>query len=381
MTSAHPPPAGQPSVSFLLPGGSPVPVGGVKVVLEYANALAARGWAVRVVMPEVCDPEAIRRSRSSLLRRLGRMVRFQSRRWRRSYLPTGWFHLDPRVQALFVPTPEPRHLPPSDAWVASAWPTAPWVAGCAGARLYLIQHLETWDVGEEKVLATWKLPLTKVVIARWLEEIASRLGERSIYIPNGLDFRAFGLDVAPEQRPPLSVSMLFHHYRWKGSADGLAALAAARQALPELQATLFGVSPRPANLPAWMAYEERPAQERLRAIYNGAAIFLAPSWAEGWPLPPAEAMMSGCAVVGTDIGGHREYMLDGETALLCPPRDPAALAERLVQLLGDPARRLALARAGHQAIQRFRWEPAVDRFEAALREAIAAAAPRRSAAG
>lgn len=38
---------------------------------------------------------------------------------------------------------------------------------------------------------------------------------------------------------------------------------------------------------------------------------MAPSFAEGWPLPPAETMMSGAALVATDIGVHREHCLDG----------------------------------------------------------------------
>jgi glycosyltransferase involved in cell wall biosynthesis len=359
-------------VGFLLPGTCEVPVGGVKVALEYANALVQRGWAVRVVMPLVRDREAVARLRASAWRRLRKGARFLARRWRGSYLPAKWFDVDGRVEMRFTLTPEARYLPPADAWVATSWRTAGWVAGYPGARLYLIQHLETWDGPEAEVLATWKLPLRKVVIARWLEATARGMGEDSVYIPNGLDFRAFGVDVAPEERSPDGVLMLFHKADWKGSGDGIAALEQARREHPGLRAVLYGVPDRPESLPAWIGYERQPTQARLRELYNQAAIFLAPSWTEGWPLPPAEAMACGCALVATDIGGHREYAHDGATALLAPPRSPQALAAHLVRLLGDRDLRVALARAGHDRVRRFTWEPAVDRLEQTLREAISA---------
>lgn len=371
------PSSSRPSVGFLLPGAASTPVGGVKVAFEYANALVARGWTVRVAMPYLLDEEVIRRARATPWRRLRRRASYLNRRLRRGYLPRRWFRLDPRVEVRYLPTPEPRVLPPADAWVATSWRTAAWVARTGGARLYLIQGLETWDGPEAEVLGTWKLPLRKVVIARWLEEVARGLGEASHYVPNGLDFEAFGVDVALDARTSPRVLMLFHEADGKGSADGVAALEAARRQVPGLEATLFGVPGRPGSLPSWMGYERQPAQRRLRELYNASSIFLAPSWAEGWPLPPAEAMACGCALVATDIGGHREYARDGETALLAPPRDPPALAAQLLRALRDRELRLAVARAGNAFIRQFTWERATDRLEGVLREAIAASRPPR----
>jgi len=374
MASSRP----RPGVGFLLPGGARVPVGGVKVAFEYANALVARGWTARIAMPYLLDEALVLASRASAWRRVRRAASYLNRRRRREYLPGSWFRLDPRVDVRFVPTPEARYLPPADAWVATAWRTAPWVARTSGARLYLLQHLETWDGPEADVMSTWKLPLRKVVIARWLEDVARGLGERADYVPNGLDFEAFGLDVPPEVRPAARALMLFHGADWKGSADGIGALEAARREEPGLEAILFGVPARPAGLPGWIGYEQRPAQRRLRELYNAASLFLAPSWTEGWPLPPAEAMACGCALVATDIGGHREYARDGETALLARPRDPPALARQLLRALRDSALRISLARAGNAFIRRFTWERATDRMEAVLEEEIAARAAARA---
>jgi len=368
-----------PSIGFLLPGGAGNPVGGLKVAFEYANALVARGWTVWVAMPYLLDEGAIREARASPWLFLRRAASFLNRRARREYLPRRWFRLDPRVCVRYLPTPEPHVLPDADAWVATSWRTTPWVARTSGARLYLIQHLETWSGPEAEVMATWKLPLRKVVIARWLEEVALALGERADYVPNGLDFDAFGVDVPPEERPAGRVLMLFHRADWKGSSDGIAALEAARREEPGLEATLFGVKARPDSLPSWIGYERQPAQRRLRELYNAASVFLAPSWTEGWDLPATEAMACGCALVATDIDGHREFARDGETALLAPPRDPPALARQLVRVVRDAQLRLSLARAGNSYVRRFTWDRAADRMEAVLREEIAACARARAA--
>jgi glycosyltransferase involved in cell wall biosynthesis len=199
-----------------------------------------------------------------------------------------------------------------------------------------------------------------------LEKIATELGESSTYIPNGLDFQAFGCDVPISRRHRPHVAMLYHKLEWKGSSDGLQAMEIARRALPGMAATLFGVCPPPENLASWVTYVRDPPQRQLRAIYNGATVFLAPSWAKGWPLPPAEAMMSAAALACTDIGGHNEYAVHERNALLAPPHAPEALGATLTRLLTDHTLRQSLAENALRDISRFTWSAAVDKFEATL---------------
>jgi glycosyltransferase involved in cell wall biosynthesis len=74
-------------------------------------------------------------------------------------------------------------------------------------------------------------------------------------------------------------------------------------------------------------------------------VFVLPSAWEAFPISVLEAMACGVPQVATDVGGTREAISDGETGLLCPPNDPAALADRVVELLCDPARRERMANA------------------------------------
>lgn len=359
------------SVTFLLPGCGTVPVGGFKVVYEYANGLAQRGWKVRVVHPYTVRPEEIEQIRSSFLRRGRNWLSYSRLRVTGDYRPDKWFNISPNVELLWIKTPHACFMPPSDAWVATFWSTARWVVTYPGAHLYLIQHLETWAGPEAEVMASWKLPLRKVVISQWLADIASKHGETARYVPNGLDFHTFGLDVAPERRDPHAVAMLYHTAAWKGSSDGFRALRQAKMRVPGLKAFVFGVYRRPAGLPDWIEYYQNPPQHRLREVYNRAAIFLSPSWTEGWPLPPAEALQCGAALVATDIGGHLEYARHEETALLSPAKDPDALAANLVRLLDDQQLRLRLAYQGHEMVRRFTWDRAVTSFESVLEDALA----------
>ncbi|RIK35056.1 MAG: glycosyl transferase family 1, partial [Chloroflexi bacterium] len=83
---------------------------------------------------------------------------------------------------------------------------------------------------------------------------------------------------------------------------------------------------------------------------------------EGLPLAVLEAMAAGKPVIASAIPGTCEAVVDGETGLLVPPADPAALAAAIRQLLADPARARCLACAGLARVrQEFSVEVMVQR--------------------
>ena len=141
----------------------------------------------------------------------------------------------------------------------------------------------------------------------------------------------------------------------------------ARSKHSDLQAVLFGVFKRPRSLPSWIEYRYNPSQKELvEKIYNGSRIYLCSSWAEGWALPPAEAMACGCAIVTTQCSGVSEYVEQGETGLFSPIKDPHGMAENLIRLLEDDALRVRLAKSGHGEIRKHTWEKSTDLLEALL---------------
>ena len=90
---------------------------------------------------------------------------------------------------------------------------------------------------------------------------------------------------------------------------------------------------------------------------------------EGLPRSIMEAMAAGAAVVATDVGAVADLVRDGETGLLVPVDDPAALASALERLVADADERRRLAAAARrlveQSFDRRRW---LAEFEALLRE-------------
>ncbi len=356
-------------ITVLLPMWFRRPVGGVRIVYGYANELARRGHEVTLVHGALMEPWQYRGALR--WRRDGRILaRAGVDLVQRAPRGPGWEELDARVVTRYVPALGARHLPDADVLVATSWRTAETAARLperCGRGHYLIQHFEDWDGPTERVAATWRLPLHRVVLAGWLQDKGAALGVACTRIPGwGADLEVFALRRPIAERPP-RVAMLHSGAPVKGGPVGVEALELARARRPSLEAVLFGTRPRPASLPAWIEYRHDPSRaELVDDIYNGSAAYLCSSWSEGWHLPPAEAMGCGCAVVSTDIDGVRDYARHEETALLAPAGDARGLADHLVRLLDDDAARVRLAQAGHEGIQVFTLARSTDALEGVL---------------
>lgn len=92
---------------------------------------------------------------------------------------------------------------------------------------------------------------------------------------------------------------------------------------------------------------ERTDARDLLALFD---VCVLPSLWEGLPLVLIEAAWLGKPIVATAIDGVREVLRDGETGLLVPPADPAALAGAVVRLLEDPALAASLGAAARAEV-------------------------------
>ncbi|NMG75989.1 TIGR03088 family PEP-CTERM/XrtA system glycosyltransferase [Aromatoleum diolicum] len=94
----------------------------------------------------------------------------------------------------------------------------------------------------------------------------------------------------------------------------------------------------------WLTGERRDVPEAMRAM----DIFVLPSRAEGISNTILEAMACGLPVIATRVGGNPELVVDGETGMLVPAEDSAALADALAHYLADGELARAHGRAGRQ---------------------------------
>lgn len=325
--------------------------GGVRAILTYADRLAGRGHDVTVVVPAKRPWLACWRN----FRRHG----------------PGWIP-GFRARVRWVGGWEPARLPSADALVATAWQSADAVArapASAGAKFYFVQHYESLYHGEAaRVDATYALPLKKIVISSWLKDIMKeRFGSAAEVLVTPVDRDLFHPVEGARSDDALRVLMLHHDYPWKGVREGLEAIAAVKVRHPSVLLVGFGVK-RPREALPYDEFHENLPQERLAWLYSRCPIYLCPSWDEGLGMPPMEAMACGAALVTFDNGGCRDYAKDGETALVVPRRDVAALARALERMVTDAGLRQRLARQGQAFVtSRFDWDRAAERLEGILR--------------
>ena len=94
-------------------------------------------------------------------------------------------------------------------------------------------------------------------------------------------------------------------------------------------------------LPGWL---DAPASAALLAQ---ADLLVLPSHAENFPIAIIEALAAEVAVIATPVGATPELLRDGHAALFVTVGDAPALAAAIACLIDDPARRRAIAAAGH----------------------------------
>jgi len=102
-----------------------------------------------------------------------------------------------------------------------------------------------------------------------------------------------------------------------------------------------------------VVWVDNPDDQQLRALYQGAEVFLFLSLYEGFGLPVLEAMAAGVPVICSCRGALPE--IAGGAALLVDPEDPEDVAARLLSVWGDRSLRQELRERGLQRSARFSW--------------------------
>jgi len=353
-------------INFILPFFSARPIGGFKVAYEYANHLARRGHTVSVIHPRFVRNTPIPNGLINKLRTF--VTNTQNRAASRSGLK--WQPLEKDVRILHVSEPTPDQVPNADVVFAMSWQTAEYVREYPsekGKKCYIVMDFYPWIASKDELEKSWNWPLLKVTISGWLFDKVRKAGcpeADVVNIPIGINFDQFRLHNGLSDRGK-KLTMLYSSSPSKGSNDGLEAIKICKEKHSDLQVTLFGPSMRlrPANIPSWAEYKGNVLQKTLTKILNDSRIYVCSSVAEGFALPPAEAMACGCAVAATDCGGIREFADDHINILLSPPGEPHELASNILRLLEDESLRLKLAKAGRETISRFTWDRATNSLE------------------
>jgi len=330
---------------------------------EYANRLAKKGYNVHLTYP-LKTPYMNYRLHYAVRYILSKIEGFRRNKW---------FVFDPSITMSYVPEVKDKYIADADIVIATWWSTAAEMGKLSpqkGHKINLIQGYEDWEGNQELLFKSYDMKnVTNVVVASYLKRIVEKHTSKSvILIENAIDAEKFNITIEPEARKPATVAMTYSIQEIKGSDYGLQALYLVKKEIPELQAELFGVCPQPEKLPDWIKFYRNP--KNLNELYNRNAIFISNSLTEGFPLTPAESLFCGCALVCTDIDGHKEFAVDKKTALLVDVKNPGQMADKILYLIKNNEERIRLAHEGNDYIKRFSWENALVKMEKVIERSI-----------
>lgn len=334
-------------ISFVLPFYAKQPVGGVKVVYEYANYLARKGHRVYIYILKGKTLENVKLP-SNLKNRLVKII-IANRK-------VSWFSFDRKVHRVSINAINDSEIKKADIIIATSVETALPVANLdlsKGKKFYLIQDFENWTYSDEKVYFTYGLGMTNIVVAEWLKKVVDKYSEKpSVLISNSIDTMLFKVLVAPESRKLHSIVFHYRKESYKGAKYAIETIKMLYAKYRDLQVYVVSTNNPPDDLPECCVFMKNLSPKEVAAINNKARIFMCSSIEEGFGLPGLEAMACGCALVSSKYRGVLEYAIDGTNALLSPIRDSKKMADNIIKLFENSELRNRLIKAGIETTEK-----------------------------
>jgi glycosyltransferase involved in cell wall biosynthesis len=331
----------------------------VKTLALLANAMADRGWHVRIVVPDYASESPFALSPAIDLRRVG------TGSWPRP-LRMGAFYL--RL-ALTVARD-------TDVCLANFYLTAycAWLSRLLHRQaraIYFLQGDEAESHGrlaDAALFSRWfryalargsyRLPLPMLCVSDWLRRQVGR--PDAIVVGQGIDLAVFHARQRGTPRTRVTVGTIRSAARVKGYPDVVQALSLMSGRTFDLLVVGTEAIAMPSGVDGRSLAASTEAE--MAAFYRDCDMFVFASHREGFGLPPLEAMASGCAVVTTDCGGVSDFARHGENCLVVPTGDSRALASAIQRLVDDAPLRSRLSEEGVRTAAMWPRERMTQRF-------------------
>lgn len=347
-------------ICFVLPGYPRRPIGGYKIVFEYANELVKDGYEVNILFQNNDALKGYPLPEFLKLRFIKLFTKLEPR----------WFTLDKRIKKLSFRNDNClNEINSTDIAIATALSTAAFTKQTfKNSKLcYFIQDFENWNgISKEEVYDTYNMGFKNIVVSKSLKEVVdSHSSNKSIYVQNPIDTDTYKIQNPIQNRSSNLVGMLYHKNPAKGSKYALAALKKVKMDFPELHLIMFGTADKPKNLPDWIEYHQNASQDETIRIYNKVSIFVSATIFEGFGLTGLEAMACGAALVSTDYSAVREYANESNS-MLSPVKNIDLLSKNIESLMNDADKRIEIAAKGHETAQAYSMKNAYERFKKAI---------------
>ncbi|GJI54864.1 MULTISPECIES: glycosyltransferase family 4 protein [Lactiplantibacillus] len=343
-------------INFVLPRSTNTPMGGYKICFQYANKFAELGYSVHIYF--VINAPA--KSMQLMLAQIkGKTIK------RTKYRSLNWFGINSNVNLHFDVSPEKIINLQNGVIIATHWSTADIVSESHVKnqnKFYFIQDFEDFDpnASTEDIIHTWKLPLKKIVISKWLVRKGIELGVKTYLIPNFIDLDEFMIDnFVPNIQRKKIVSFLWHDNPRKQSSMGLKIAKQLKSIDSEIEIACFGTTVPDDDTIDFKFIDATPSV-LANNVYGKSAVYMMPSRKEGWGLTGLEAMNCGAVVVAIDNGGIHEYASKDSVVLV--PNDEQKLLDSVLKTINNMKLRQNLASNGKKVAEQFSLDYSTQKF-------------------
>jgi len=204
---------------------------------------------------------------------------------------------------------------------------------------------------------------------------------KTSFIPTGVDLERFTPTPLPETPMVTFVGRIEHSSSWKGIEQLLHAMVLVIKERPEVKLTLVGGGD------ALEHYRERVKVlgisdsvsitgpkfgPDLVKAYTETTLVALPSTSdsEAFSVTLVEAQASGRPIIGTTTGGTPQVIQDGENGLLVPPKDPKALGNAILRILGNRKLAEQMGAMGSKKSKEFSWEIQTKKYTLLFQELL-----------
>jgi len=279
----------------------------------------------------------------------------------------------------------------SHLWAWDRYPTV--MSACRSAALPMIQSLHVTDergrgsLGERGLHALERAAAIIAGSAAARDFFAGKLAaaQRAHVIIGGVDGLSAARAASYRRTRPYLLCACRLHLEHKALDVLIAAFRMIANDFPAVDLLIAGGGPdfeRVAQLVKDSGFAERiellgvKSRDELQVLHRGALAFVLPSRpGECLPLVYLEALAAGTPVIGTDTGGAREVIRNGDNGFLLAPGDVDGTAAAMRTLLADEAMRTAMGARGRRLVaDNYTWEKCAAKYLAVYRSCVRTAA-------
>jgi len=210
-----------------------------------------------------------------------------------------------------------KQIPDADIIMATGYksvaPTVQAPKQC-GIKTHWLRAWETWQSSEKEIIEKiLKAPTKKFVNSIGLQEKLHSHNTDSYIVRPGYDLHElYPIVGARDKRDKFIIGALYttgKHVAIKRYGWVLEVAKYMKGKYPNIELWMMGTSHTPEQADK---YYRQPTIKEKNEFYNGVDVWLSPSKQEGLHMPPAEAMLTGCPVVGNDtiLSGTKDYLID-----------------------------------------------------------------------